>query len=75
MIGNCFISSAKEKTMTAVSGPTIARCFMVNKQAQAEQTTREFHSLEQGSVRIRVRYSSLNYKDALCATGHPGVAK
>ncbi len=27
-----------------------------------------------GNVTIEVEYSSLNYKDALCATGHPGVA-
>jgi putative YhdH/YhfP family quinone oxidoreductase len=26
-------------------------------------------------VSVRVHYSSLNYKDALCATGHPGVAR
>jgi putative YhdH/YhfP family quinone oxidoreductase len=29
--------------------------------------------LPQGDVLIRVHYSSLNYKDALSATGHPGV--
>lgn len=29
--------------------------------------------LPQGNVLIRVQYSSLNYKDALSATGHPGV--
>jgi acrylyl-CoA reductase (NADPH) len=28
-----------------------------------------------GEVTIRVRWSSLNYKDALAATGHPGVAR
>ena len=28
-----------------------------------------------GYVRIRVQWSSLNYKDALAATGHPGVAR
>lgn len=26
-------------------------------------------------VRIQTRYSSINYKDALCAQGHPGVAR
>ncbi len=66
--------------MATVSGPTIARCLMVTKQAEGEQTTREFRTFEpgalkQGSVRIRVQYSSLNYKDALCASGHPGVAR
>ncbi len=31
--------------------------------------------LPPGDVLIRVEYSSLNYKDALSATGHPGVTK
>ena len=31
--------------------------------------------LPQGDVLIRVHYSSLNYKDALSATGHPGVTQ
>ena len=28
-----------------------------------------------GDLLVRVRYSSLNYKDALSATGHPGVTR
>ena len=31
--------------------------------------------LPEGDLLIRVNYSSLNYKDALSATGHPGVTK
>jgi putative YhdH/YhfP family quinone oxidoreductase len=31
--------------------------------------------LPEGDVLIRVEYSSLNYKDALAASGHPGVAR
>ena len=31
--------------------------------------------LADGEVLVRVRYSSLNYKDALAATGHPGVVR
>ena len=31
--------------------------------------------LPDGEVLIRVAYSSLNYKDAMAATGHPGVVK
>ncbi len=31
--------------------------------------------LSPGHVRVRVQWSSLNYKDALAATGHPGVAR
>lgn len=32
-------------------------------------------ALPPGDVLIRVQYSSLNYKDALAATGHPGITK
>ena len=31
--------------------------------------------LPPGDLVVRVRYSSLNYKDALSATGHPGVTR
>lgn len=31
--------------------------------------------LPEGELLVRVRYSSLNYKDALSATGHPGVTR
>jgi putative YhdH/YhfP family quinone oxidoreductase len=41
--------------------------------AAVETTT--FDELPPGDVLIRVRYSSLNYKDALAARAHPGVAK
>jgi len=37
--------------------------------------TRSTHELPEGDVLIRVHYSSLNYKDALSATGHPGVTR
>ncbi len=33
---------------------------------------RSIDDLPDGDLLIRVRYSSLNYKDALSATGHPG---
>jgi acrylyl-CoA reductase (NADPH) len=35
----------------------------------------DFDNLPAGDVLIRVVYSSLNYKDALSATGHPGVTR
>ncbi|MBD3288438.1 acryloyl-CoA reductase [candidate division KSB1 bacterium] len=38
-------------------------------------TTRNMDELPPGDVLIRVAYSSLNYKDALSATGAPGVTK
>ena len=36
---------------------------------------REVDELPEGDVLIDVRYSSLNYKDALSATGNPGVSR
>jgi putative YhdH/YhfP family quinone oxidoreductase len=41
-------------------------------QKLAEQS---IDNLPKGDVLIQVHYSSLNYKDALSATGHPGVTK
>lgn len=38
-------------------------------------TTRRFDELHQNEVLINVKYSSLNYKDALSATGHKGITK
>lgn len=37
--------------------------------------TRLVEPLPSGYVRVRVTYSSINYKDALACTGHPGVAR
>jgi putative YhdH/YhfP family quinone oxidoreductase len=36
---------------------------------------RSMDDLPAGDLLVRVRYSSLNYKDALSATGHPGVTR
>ena len=36
---------------------------------------RQVEALPEGEVSIRVRYSSVNYKDALSATGHRGVTR
>lgn len=59
--------------------PKTFRCYWVNKTAdgniQAEITQRSMSELPPGDVIIRVAYSSLNYKDALAATGHAGVNK
>ena len=55
------------------------KAFLVAKtdDQQFSQTVveRVVDDLPQGDVLIRVHYSSLNYKDALSATGHPGVTK
>ena len=59
--------------------PETFRCFLVSKDAggriTAEIARRPLDELPAGDVLIRVAYSSLNYKDALAVTGHPGVNK
>ncbi|MEQ1906479.1 MAG: oxidoreductase, partial [Pirellulaceae bacterium] len=36
--------------------------------------TRNLTEPREDWVRVRIKYSALNYKDALAATGNPGVA-
>src|SRR6266508_1113547 len=59
--------------------PTSFRCYLVEKNAAGEVTARvaekSIDDLPAGEVLIRVAYSSLNYKDALAAKGHPGVVR
>ncbi|MGH7139768.1 MAG: alcohol dehydrogenase catalytic domain-containing protein, partial [Pirellulales bacterium] len=58
--------------------PETFRCYLVTKegkQARGEVTERPLSELPDGDVLVRVAWSSLNYKDALSATGHPGVTK
>jgi len=59
--------------------PETFKCYLVNKDSDgnvsAEVTQRAFEELPPGEALVRTAYSSLNYKDALAATGHPGVAK
>ncbi len=54
-------------------------CFYIEKNSagQIERGVRSipFDSLPVGDVLVRVQYSSLNYKDALAAGGHPGVVR
>jgi putative YhdH/YhfP family quinone oxidoreductase len=53
-------------------------CYLVTKEAQGvhgEVTTRSLADLPPGELLVRVDYSSLNYKDALSATGNPGVTR
>ena len=40
-----------------------------------EITTRKLDSLPDGEVLLNVKYSSLNYKDALSAIGNRGVTR
>ena len=55
------------------------RCVLVEKNAAGDVTRaiveQPTSALPTGDVTIRVDYSSLNFKDALAATGHPGVAR
>ena len=57
--------------------PETFRCYLVTKDASGKVagqiTRRPLAELPPGDVLVRVAYSSLNYKDALAATGHPGV--
>jgi acrylyl-CoA reductase (NADPH) len=59
--------------------PETFRCYLVTKDPDGtvwgEITERPLEDLPEGEVLIRVQYSSLNYKDALAAKGHPGVNK
>ena len=54
-------------------------CYMVRKSADGQVTAGveaiSFDDLPPGEVLIQVAYSSLNYKDALAAQGHPGVVR
>ena len=55
------------------------RCYLVRKSGsdavEASIEHRPVRDLPAGDVLIRVTCSSLNYKDALAATGHPGIVK
>src|SRR5262245_49786733 len=55
------------------------RCFLVEKDAAGNVRScaaeRPLTDLPAGDVLVRVEFSSLNYKDALAAQGHPGVVR
>lgn len=46
-----------------------------DKQFVREIRERSVNDLPPGDLLVRVHYSSLNFKDALSATGHPGVTR
>lgn len=60
-------------------GHTSFRAIVVkekeNNQFERKLVEREINLLPEGDVLIRVHYSSLNYKDALSATGNKGVTR
>ena len=55
------------------------KAFLVEKREsnpfKSSIIEQDINTLPAGEVLIKVAYSSLNYKDALSATGHPGVTK
>ncbi len=59
--------------------PDTFRCYLVTKNEAGEfvgeLTERSIDELPPGETIVKVDYSSLNYKDALSATGHPGVTR
>ncbi|MDD4268239.1 MAG: YhdH/YhfP family quinone oxidoreductase [Pirellulales bacterium] len=59
--------------------PETFRCYLVDKDGAGRVAGRVAEAptagLPPGEVVLRVDYSSLNYKDALAVTGHPGVNK
>jgi putative YhdH/YhfP family quinone oxidoreductase len=59
--------------------PESFSCYLVKKtgkdQIEAGVERRPLRELPAGDVLIQVAYSSLNYKDAMAAQGHPGVAR
>ena len=46
-----------------------------NKQYRREIVQRQIKDLPEGNVLVKVYYSSLNYKDALSASGNKGVTR
>jgi acrylyl-CoA reductase (NADPH) len=59
--------------------PDSFQCFLVTKtefgQIEACLSDLPMQELPDGEVLVEVEYSSLNYKDALAATGHPGIVR
>lgn len=62
-----------------MDGHTTFKALVVTKGEDKQFTRaiqeRSIAELPPGDLLVRVRYSSLNYKDALSATGHPGVTR
>lgn len=59
--------------------PDSLNCFLVRQlgkdRVEAGVETRPLRELPEGDVLIRVQRSSLNYKDAMAAQGHPGIVR
>ena len=59
--------------------PKTLNCYLIERDSsgsvKAAIAERSLEELPEGDVLIRVAFSSLNYKDALAATGHAGIVK
>jgi putative YhdH/YhfP family quinone oxidoreductase len=55
--------------------PALVVDLTADKQFVRTIREKQIDDLPPGDLLVRVRYSSLNYKDALSATGHPGVTR
>ncbi|RLS52668.1 MAG: acryloyl-CoA reductase [Planctomycetota bacterium] len=59
--------------------PSVFAAFVVEKDKAGQITAgvqrRHYDELPAGDVVVQVVWTSLNYKDALAATGHPGVTR
>ena len=59
--------------------PKTFHCYLVDRSADGQVTAglaeRPVSELPEGDMLVRVAYSSLNYKDAMAATGHRGIVK
>ncbi|MGE7883859.1 YhdH/YhfP family quinone oxidoreductase [Bacillus sp. NPDC094077] len=64
-----------ENTMKYTTFRAIVVNETENHQFERNVVEREVRSLPEGDVLIQVHYSSLNYKDALSATGNKGVTR
>ncbi len=62
-----------------MSLPSQFDCHLVEKSVEgvttASRAIRETIELPRGDVTVRVQWSSLNFKDALAASGHPGITR
>lgn len=71
--------SCNESEKSKMSDQVNSRSLVVFKddsgKPRRELRIGELAPLADNRVRVQVKYSSLNYKDALCSTGHPGVAR
>lgn len=65
--------------MSLAPVPDMFRCYCVDKGPSGRLSgtvmQRPLAELSEGDVLVRVVYSSLNYKDALAAVGHPGIVR